>query len=64
MGFMTQRYLRNRISWTMNLLELVQMREELAIFYFLEGAKAFDRVEWGFLAEILQRMGIGPQFWY
>lgn len=49
-GFLKQSYMRRSIRRTMNLTELAQIR------------KAFDRVEWYFLFEVLRRMGFGPGF--
>lgn len=43
--------MRSSISRVMNLTEIAQIRKEPVVFYFLDGAKAFDRIEWGGLVE-------------
>lgn len=54
--------MRDRIRHFMNVVDWVIASGTQTLLYFLDAKKAFDRLEWGYLKQVLTRMNFGPIF--
>lgn len=61
-GFIQSQFMRDRIRQVINVVDWVRERKILSLLYFLDAKKAFDRLEWSFLKELLRRKNFGPVF--
>lgn len=61
-GFIRSRQLWDNIRWICNIINYVQNKKIPTLLYICDVEKAFDRVQWNFLKEVLRRMGFGLPF--
>ena len=61
-GFVKGRSIHHHIRFLADLQDLVTSRDEEAYALFLDFQKAFDRVNWGYMFRVLDRMGFGHGF--
>lgn len=61
-GFIQKRQLRDSIRNVCSIIQFVRDRKLLTVLCFIDAEKAFDRVDWEVLQEVLRRMGFGQSF--
>lgn len=62
-GFLPHRHLRDNLRVILNTLEFYETHpDKPMVMIFLDAQKAFDRVNWNFIMQQLEVMGLGSQF--
>lgn len=61
-GFIRNRFSHSNVRRLLNVIPYAQSSQERILCVALNAAKAFDRVEFDYLFEVLQRYGLGPEF--
>ena len=61
-GFVKARYGCDNVRRTLDIIHQVSASKDPAFIFSLDADKAFDRVEWSFLFEVLDKFGLGPKF--
>uniref|UniRef100_A0A3P9C0F7 Reverse transcriptase domain-containing protein n=1 Tax=Maylandia zebra TaxID=106582 RepID=A0A3P9C0F7_9CICH len=61
-GFVKNRYSRSNVHRLINVAQFSQNTNYRALAISLDAEKAFDRVEWEYLFDVLDRFGLGSEF--
>ena len=59
-GFVRNRSFPDNIRRLFNIMHYVENDQESVVAASLDAERAFDRIEWNYLLEVLHRMNIGP----
>lgn len=60
-GFIKSRQTHDNIKRTLHLIDKIQQENKAAVLLSLDAEKAFDRVNWTFLYQTLERFGFSKQ---
>lgn len=60
-GFVKQRYLRDNISKVVKLIDHDKREKLSMVLFFTDAEKAYDRMEWVFLKNVLEKIGLGDK---
>lgn len=58
-GFIWCRLMKDNIRKLIDIMEVLQKNDSLALVAFLDAEKALDCVEWPYLKQVLNKFGIG-----
>lgn len=61
-GFIAERFYGDNLRRALNIMSHVNHKKEKAMLLSLDAYKAFDRVSWQYLFQILERFEFGPGF--
>lgn len=61
-GFIRNRFSHSNVRRLLNVIQHANCSQERILCVALDAAKAFDRVEFEYLFEVLQKFGLGPEF--
>ncbi len=61
-GFIRNRFSHPNVRRLLNVIQYAHSSQERILCVALDAAKAFDRVEFDYLFEVLRRFGLGPEF--
>ena len=60
-GFVPRRHVYDNITNAMTAIEYAKYIEQDVLILYVDIAKAFDTVQWDFIAQTMNKMGFGPK---
>lgn len=61
-GFLKGCYMKDKVRQLLNIVDWVKRCKDPILLLFLDSEKAFDRLEWIFLKQVIKKMNFGPMF--
>lgn len=54
--------MRDKTKFLANIIDWAKTKEDPTLLLFIDADKAIDRLDWGFLKDLISKMGFGPSF--